>query len=368
MKRNHKNKGSISNTLFTFFIILIIVSAIVFLGYKVYGVYKKAADDKKLETASTLEQAADIIKSILDNKKQNEVVMYVTEDLADQLADINQYLTTTAGFVESYELIKNDYSKIKARFKIIKNATTYVYDCFKNGTEIPKNKKDALQLYDKVKNIVSQITSPGMTDYQKELILHDYLVSHCTYSLGSIENENEFRAYGALIDGEAVCSGYSEAMSLLLTCAGIENEIVIGNAGGEGHAWNMVKLDNKWYHLDATWDDPKGMDVVSHTYFNLSDAEIKTTHSWLINYANKADSDDMSYFSNTGYIASDKASFINAAVNEYYSTNGRNYFEIAITGYDTDDYMTGLIDHLGVSSLSYSKKEMRNYTVLLIYK
>ncbi len=92
-------------------------------------------------------------------------------------------------------------------------------------------------------------------------------------------------------------------MSLLLEEVGIECKYVTGvsvhdgKAGG-GHAWNMVKLDNEWYNLDATWDDPvsdrngaesvnkntNSMATVNHTYFNIPDSIlIKITKEEILN-------------------------------------------------------------------------------------
>ena len=75
------------------------------------------------------------------------------------------------------------------------------------------------------------------------------------------------------MQNKAVCNGYAEAMALLMTCVGIENQIVTGTADNELHAWNQVCLDGNWYQVDATWDDPlpdRGV-FAGHEYFNVTD-------------------------------------------------------------------------------------------------
>lgn len=54
---------------------------------------------------------------------------------------------------------------------------------------------------------------------------------------------------GALVEGRAVCYGYSLALKYALNYFGIESEMIKGKT----HAWNQVKIDGKWYNVDLTW-------------------------------------------------------------------------------------------------------------------
>lgn len=88
------------------------------------------------------------------------------------------------------------------------------------------------------------------------VVLHDYLVNHITY------NDDEsltyrYTAYGAIVEGQAVCQGYALAYQELLKMAGI-SAITVGSDSMR-HAWNMVKLDDLYYHVDVTWDDTATM-------------------------------------------------------------------------------------------------------------
>ncbi|AEB75402.1 transglutaminase [Clostridium botulinum] len=145
----------------------------------------------------------------------------------------------------------------------------------------------------KVQNIIQTVIKPGMSDAEKELALHDYVVKNADYDVrnyrAGIVTAEDHNAYGVLVNKTGVCESYAKAMYELLKAAGIECKYVAGytNQGG-GHAWNIVKLDNEWYNLDATWDDPisdrnissgnQSMIPVSHKYFNVPDNIFNRDH------------------------------------------------------------------------------------------
>lgn len=133
----------------------------------------------------------------------------------------------------------------------------------------------------KIDEIVSGIPASSDTDAEKALYLHDYIVEHCCYETGS----NDQTAYGALIDGKAVCTGYSEAYQMLLAAVGIESVVITGesvDSSGfrDSHSWNMVWLNGECYFTDVTWDDPfiDGVQQLRYTYFNVSLEQISMDH------------------------------------------------------------------------------------------
>ena len=147
-----------------------------------------------------------------------------------------------------------------------------------------KTIKNRLEETDKKANeIIQSLIKEDMTDFEKELAIHDYIIKNTEYDY---ENYNKNKipyvdhtAYGVLIKGVGVCDGYSKAMKLLLNKAGIEC-IIIYNSD---HAWNMVKIDNEIYHVDASNNDPVSkddVDLLMYSYFNISDEEISFDHEW----------------------------------------------------------------------------------------
>ncbi len=142
-------------------------------------------------------------------------------------------------------------------------------------------------LREKALIVLNEVISPGMSAYDKALAIHDYVVENCAYdyenyTLGQIPPAS-YSAYGSLVLGVAVCEGYAEAMQLLLSRAGVESRILLGTSRDVSHAWNLVKLNGEYTHIDATWDDPvtsDGTQLLLHDYFNLTDEEIGADHNW----------------------------------------------------------------------------------------
>ena len=129
----------------------------------------------------------------------------------------------------------------------------------------------------KVKEIVESITTESMSQSEKELAIHDWIVNNTRYD----KSYTIYDPYNTLINNTGVCEGYSLLAQKMFTIAGIKSIIVEGTSQGESHAWNMVYIDNKWRHVDVTWDDPvSSKDVLSHEYYNLTDKQISSDHLW----------------------------------------------------------------------------------------
>ncbi len=163
------------------------------------------------------------------------------------------------------------------------------YTCYVIDLEYDHDAQTLLQMKRdterKSVEIVGTYIKEDMPPYMKEYLIHEYIVKNCKYATDYNTNPDPdyYMAYGALVEGKAVCNGYAYATKLLLDLCGIENHIVMGTSKGIGHAWNLVKLDNDYYHLDTTWDDPvtfDGLDYNTHEYYNLSDSEISKDHIW----------------------------------------------------------------------------------------
>lgn len=138
------------------------------------------------------------------------------------------------------------------------------------------------QLQEQAEKCISQL-SPDMTEYQRERAIHDFVASRCTYDDEALAHAEDwkgwwqtFTAYGALVEGKAVCEGYARAVQLLLSYAGMQSALVRGVSDNQRHMWNLVQVEGDWYHLDATWNDSR--DQGEYFYFNLSDKQISADH------------------------------------------------------------------------------------------
>ena len=105
-------------------------------------------------------------------------------------------------------------------------------------------------------------------DYESVKAVHDYIIKRVEYDYNS--KGTNYTDIEGFRENRMVCQGYSMAAYVLLCDMGIPVRIVTGTAGADGkseaHAWNVVKVDGKWYNLDVTWDDAGG-DKVVYDYF-----------------------------------------------------------------------------------------------------
>jgi hypothetical protein len=179
-----------------------------------------------------------------ENKSRNEII----ESLKDFILSANIQNPLILG-IDSF--IYSDANNILT--------VNYSYE-----SEHKKFLQDAVK--DKVEEIAGEILKPGMSYIEREIAINNYLVSSIEYDneaadqiikYGKVDEEyyDSFNAYGALIEGIAVCEGYSEAFKLLCDRAGIDCIIVTGELDGVGHAWNRVRINEKWYDVDVTNND-----------------------------------------------------------------------------------------------------------------
>ena len=148
---------------------------------------------------------------------------------------------------------------------------------------------------------VSELTKglEGKSDYEKSKILHDRLIDTVAYTCTA----NDQNAYGALVEGRAVCNGYARAYQHLMKTVGIPAWYVRGVSvnpstdASIGHAWNIVKLDGKWYHTDVTWDD-QGQSKF-YEYLNITTEKMAQDHtidSDYVSFVPQATSTNANYY------------------------------------------------------------------------
>ena len=93
------------------------------------------------------------------------------------------------------------------------------------------------------------------TEEGKARYVYDYLCENVSYDVENMFDETElmkYTAYGAAVNGKAVCQGYAQLYYRLALAVGLDCRIVTGARAGEKHAWNIVKIGGTWYHLDAS--------------------------------------------------------------------------------------------------------------------
>ncbi|GMA56385.1 transglutaminase superfamily protein [Alicyclobacillus sacchari] len=127
-----------------------------------------------------------------------------------------------------------------------------------------------------IRSVEHRLLQPGMSDYDKEWVIHNWIVQHVSYDT-SLKRYTPYDAF----QGSAVCQGIAALAYRMLSFAGIPVRFVDGTAGGGSHLWNEVEIRGHWYQLDVTWDDPiGGGNRPSYLYYNLTNAQMAATHTW----------------------------------------------------------------------------------------
>ena len=213
------------------------------------------------------------------NSGMNEFIFYCKKEYEtcfDDVKDVANNQTTISNinnFVHPYNGFKDIQTEIDTVGKIT--------------IKINRNYSDKMiTILDyEVNKIISENINNSMSDSDKVKIIHDYIINNTTYdqnrSDNNIKQYESDNAYGALIEGHALCGGYTDAMMLFLEKFNIESYKI----SSTNHIWNYLKLNGTWYNLDLTWDDPisqDGRNILDHKFFLISTDEMlnidKTEH------------------------------------------------------------------------------------------
>ena len=188
------------------------------------------------------------------------------------------------------------------RFHVMdmKAGVTYL----RTNTYIQVSSPDYPSVNSIVQNAVAKCNSEtNGSDYSKALWLHDWLLEQLDYD-NSLKWSS---AESALTRSSGTCQAYERAYAKLLSAAGIENAETRDTY--DGHTWNAMKLDGKWYQVDCTWDDSSENYYNfnrTHLYFALSDELMAIAHQGhnkiytVDGYATPSNSLEHNYFVQNG--------------------------------------------------------------------
>ena len=208
-------------------------------------------------------------------------VPYNKEELIDIYFNVlnNGYNEFTFYCPKEYKSCTKDVESIGNDSKLMSNINNYVhpYNSFKTiKTKVSSNNEITLEIQKKyseekinkinelVNNVISELDLNNIDDLTKIERIHNYILNHTVYD----KNTNNFdinSAYGSLIEGHAVCSGYADAFSIFMNIYKIPNIRV----SSENHLWNLVYINGKWLHIDLTWDDSEN-NKYDNNYFLIT--------------------------------------------------------------------------------------------------
>lgn len=199
--------------------------------------------------------------------------------------------------------------------------------------------KDAKEKQKEIDEVVNKLVADTkeMDDYNKSKYIYTYIAQNTTYK----ESENAHNMYGCLVEGVSVCEGYAKAYSYIMQKCGMQVAYVTGMGKNELHAWNLINIDNNWYHIDCTWGDPvteiedpeqKRLNV-DYSYLHLTTENILVNHTLDDFYENlpKCISVEANYHNVEGiYLKSySDAELRNIIKNKVYSTS--NFKQVCIS-------------------------------------
>ena len=230
----------------------------------------------------------DIVYSVINNGWE-EFTFYCPKEYTDCIKDASKIskdefnLTHINNFVHPY----NSFNLIRTSITESGEITIYV---------------DYLYTEDEIKNINGYVTNllanlynKDVDDYENLKKIHDYIINHTKYDVLRNDTGNSqyrsYNAYGPAVEGYATCNGYADLMAIILSKLNYQNYKIATTKEeisykSNGHIWNAVKIDDKWLHLDLTWDDPvssDGKDYLYHKYFLVSTEEMKKADQGSVN-------------------------------------------------------------------------------------
>lgn len=207
--------------------------------------------------------------------------------LVGELADIVVYNNP---YKIKWKSSNSKIATVKEGYITGKKAGKVTITAIINGKKYPfKFKVLERTMKNVMKIITTEYVKPSMTDYEKVVGANKWLCRNVTYypdfEITSKKPSWVHTADAAFLKGIAVCDGYAGAFKYIMDYYGIPCK----NIGGGGHAWNLVKIGGKWYHVDVTFNDPVapsyngklvGGRYAETTFLLKSDKEMKGSHIW----------------------------------------------------------------------------------------
>lgn len=125
----------------------------------------------------------------------------------------------------------------------------------------------------------------GKSQREKELAIHDFILDNVRYD--KLKKSYSHEIIGPLTQGVGVCEGIAKTVKALCDAVGLECIIALSEANPENgvryrHTWNVLTIDGKRYHMDATFDNSLQRGGRRYDYFNLDDRHIFRDHEKLV--------------------------------------------------------------------------------------
>ncbi len=166
------------------------------------------------------------------------------------------------GFKDTHIFIDRGYddedSPVEISLEVEGYTLEYQIACIDVNKKAEKNaSKEAIALNSKINSIIKSVIKKGMTDKEKAIAIHDYMVKNYEYDYSFAPESYEIT--GLLNYNKGVCQAYANLFRIFCGRVGIECSCINGMGGNEGniglHMWNRVIIDGKELYIDVTFDD-----------------------------------------------------------------------------------------------------------------
>ena len=194
----------------------------------------------------------------------------------DQPIDKAGDLIKNALFAHTKNPIEGDYLRFQYREYsvtryLVTSGSRYCYLIFMDVVYMTDSAQEAA-VSAAVGNLLGNLGVNSMDSYSKIKTIYNWICQNVSYDyahVGNTEYLKQFSAYGALVEGTAVCQGYAVLLYRLLLESGVNVRVIPGTGNSTLHAWNIVELNGVYYNVDSTWDAGKD----SYAYFLCSEAD-----------------------------------------------------------------------------------------------
>ncbi len=201
-------------------------------------------------------------------------------------------------------------------------------------------------------NILNQIEKAvvGYSDFEIVKYVYEFLINNSYYD----KNFPDQSLLSILLDNIGLCTSYAKSFKFIMDYFDIECLLVEGKFVNQedSHVWNMVKLDNSWYHVDVTQGDATNS-FVDYSYLCITDKQILKDHIILSTIKlPKAMSTDYFYLKNKGvYFNFFDKQKIDNSINNYIKNNENICILSFANSLDFKQAKTYLIDNSGFSKI-----------------
>lgn len=288
-------------------LMLIIVAFIIIGSYRTCGsaepspAYLERQKQEEAKLALLREDSANrYAYSQLSSESDEELYIKILDSLKKYEEILENIPPNKDRVYRLFDYVLKDYPDlfwVRPKIGIVTHMIDHIpsrYDlefCYTDNRDSHMIQAKQLKINQKVEAIINHLGNCS-TEYDKAKGVYNYLIANTVYD----EHKDDQSMYSVLVEGRGVCSGYAKSFQYLMNRMGVQATLVTGDLRGQkgsitqlgglpfiittGHAWNLVKVDNDWYHVDVTSGDAvSSKGDVSYEFFLLSPDEIKKTHS-----------------------------------------------------------------------------------------